>query len=85
MHKDEDGYEWGDRGDPIGSVWLYTNGSLMVFTPEGHQIPDYQQSHPGILMVEEIAEKGQIFYIAKFREWMHPISREEFKALVGLD
>jgi hypothetical protein len=85
MHTDSDGYTWGDRGDPIGEVILYTNGSLMVFTPEGYQMPIYQQSNLGMGLLRELAEEGDTFSISKFREWYHPISREEFKALAGIN
>jgi len=83
MYTDKEGFEWGERSDPVGRVYLFTNGQLMVFTPNGYQIPDYQKDKI-LELVQEIAEKGQKFFIAQFRKWSHEISREEFLALNGL-
>jgi hypothetical protein len=82
MYKDEEGYYWGEREDDVGTVILYTNRAVMAFTPRGHQIPYYQKGWDEELILELI-DKGRNFYVAKWREWMHEITRDEFAALCG--
>jgi hypothetical protein len=81
MYIDKEGFEWGERTDPVGAVHLFTNRTLMVFTPEGYQMPCYQKTM-GRKILKEIAQKGEKFYINQFRKWCHEISKEEFMALL---
>ena len=83
MYEDEEGFIWGERGDPIGSVYLYTNRSLMVFTPEGYQIPEYQVFWNEAIL-KEIISRAAKFYIAQWKKWQHEITKAEFCALVGV-
>lgn len=83
MYVDKDGHEWGEKTDTIESVHLFTNGTLMVFTDRGFQVPDYQKKKTRKVILE-LADKAKDFYIARWREWQEKISREEFLALNGV-
>ena len=85
---DKDGNEWGERYDEIKEVILYTNRNLMVFNTRDLQIPFYQKAVSSYRVnkkiAQEIADNAKHFYIAKWTEWIKPITKQEFEYLLGL-
>jgi len=85
---DKDGNEWGERGDDISEVILFTNRNLTVYNARGNQIPVYQRavSCYGInkKLAREIACKSERFFLAKWKGWFEPITKKEFEYLLGL-
>ena len=88
MIVDKEGFEWGEIGDPVGRVILYTNRNIMVFTQCGHQIPDYQKAvncyKVDKKLAQEIADKAQKFDLSKWRGSSIEITKKEFEYLLGL-
>jgi hypothetical protein len=86
--KDRDGFEWGERNDPIDHVILFTNRSIMVFNTDNLQIPFYQQTvscyRINKVIAQEIANKARRFSISNWRGWINPITKKEFEYLMGL-
>jgi hypothetical protein len=69
------------------TITLYTNRNIMVFDREGKQLPEYQQISCYALCrkkVLELSRKAVRFRIAKYGEWEHVISRQEFEYLLGV-
>lgn len=85
---DQDGIEWGERGDDIAEVILLTNRNLLVFNPKGLQIPYYQRAvncyRINKKAAQEIADKAKKFFIERHRQWMRSISKKEFEYMLGL-
>ncbi|RMH11306.1 MAG: hypothetical protein D6698_16605 [Gammaproteobacteria bacterium] len=76
----------------INSVWLFTNRNTLFFDKDGNQIVEYQKLIGWIddgskEDIEELArillEQKPMVYIAKWREWKHQISIEEFFSILG--
>jgi hypothetical protein len=85
---DKDGFEWGERADSISQVVLFTNRNIMVYNLKGNQIPFYQKSVScysiNKKIAQEIADKAEKFFIARWTEWFEPITKKEFEYLLGL-
>lgn len=88
MIVDKDGFEWGERGDEISQAILFTNRNIMVYNRRGCQIPFYQKAvtcwRVNKKIAQEIADKADKFFIARWKEWFEPITKKEFEYLLGL-
>lgn len=67
---------------------LFTNRNCLIFGDDDNQICEYQAKISCLHMDKKFARKiineSEIFYISKFREWSHEISRDEMKYLLGV-
>lgn len=70
----------------IKSVYLFSNGMVMVFNHDGEQIPDYQGRHDEVVeLIAREAPETASFKSAQWRPFMScALTREEFiKAAVS--
>ena len=79
----------------IKSVWLFTNRNIAVFDENGEQVVDIQQAigwnHRCLYEYAERAALEKIvktepppeFYLARWQEWKHKITCDEFCSLIG--
>jgi hypothetical protein len=67
-------------------VILFTNRNLIVFDEEGKQ-HDFQNAVDCYFIDEgllnSLLSQPARYYIAKWREWKHEISKKEFEYLLG--
>lgn len=72
----------------IKEVYLFTNRNCLVFDENGDQMEDFQKAINCYDLDREkamqVSGMGEKFYIAKWQEWAHEISRESFQYLLGL-
>lgn len=68
-------------------VILFTNRNLIVFTEEGEQDAHLQGAVDCYEINEEVLQEllsqPARYYISKWREWKHEITRQEFEYLLG--
>ncbi len=67
-------------------VILFTNRNLIVFDEAGKQT--HWQNAVGSYEINEellakLLEQPATYYISKWRQWIHEISRKEFEYLLG--
>jgi len=67
---------------------LFTNRNCLIFDDDGKQICEYQSKisclHIDKKFARKIINESEMFYLSKFREWSHEISREEMEYLLGV-
>lgn len=70
------------------TVCLYTNRNVAVWDEEGNPLSEDQSTitcyHIDQTAASLVLEQAQVFWIAKWRDWMHAISRKEMQYLLGL-
>lgn len=66
----------------VKDVILWSNGMVMVLNKCGDQIPElqgrYLDRREAIL---DAADRHTKFYLSKWSDWQHEITREEFKMI----
>jgi len=71
------------------SIYLFTNRNCMVFNKSGEQILKYQKNMNCQRLDKDVAKKAieeaREFYISKYKEWVHDVSKEEMSYLLGLE
>jgi len=68
--------------DNVQKVILFTNGHILAFTLDDCLILRREQDKAVLL---DLLKNGERFFISKWAEWTHEISREEFAALTGVN
>ncbi len=69
-------------------IWLFTNRNSMIVDESGDQIGEAQAAigcyevHPAEAL--RLTNEATEFYISKWQEWAHPITRKEMQYLLGL-
>lgn len=70
------------------TIYLCTNRNCLVYDAQDNQILKYQRAMRrrdfDKMLAREAAATGEKFYLMRWREWCHEISRQEFKWLMGL-
>jgi len=78
----------------INGVWLFTNRNTAFFDEKGEQIIDLQgkisweplpgyDAHKVESALEQIIKDNPKIYIARWQDWRHEITIEEFCSLIG--
>ena len=67
---------------------LFTNSAVMVFDQYEHPMPELNKyllaGHHDLLVARDTVLQASRFYIARFNEWQHPITKDEMLFLLGV-
>ena len=67
---------------------LFTNRNCLIFDEDGNQMCEYQSKISHSHVDKKIARKviGEVnkFYLCKFKEWIHEISMDDMKCMLGV-
>jgi hypothetical protein len=69
-------------------IILFTNRNCLIFDEDGNQMCEYQSkishSHIDKNIARKVISEAKKFSLCKFREWIHEISVDDMKCLLGV-
>jgi len=67
---------------------FFTSGQCLIFDKEGEQIGDLQaeftSGETNVWLLKQVAEHAEKFTLAKFREWVREMDKEDFLRVTHL-
>jgi len=67
---------------------LFTNRNCLIFDEDGNPMCEYQSKishlHVDKRLARKVIGESQRFYLSKFREWIHEITMDDMKCMLGV-